>query len=103
MKDLDLDELKFLRKMMLWKKNDHPVEAVIHALILVIATVIVIIASYHTISNLNDPTIFLITIPSFLAAILLFWVYLMWQKRNREKTLIIKFLRDFIDKHEIPL
>jgi hypothetical protein len=90
---LDQREREIIRELFDWDESRRRLEAIVASLLLVIGAVIIVWTAGFTAQNLDDRTVYWVTVPGFAAGLFLVTNYIFWEKRNRERHRIVEVLR----------
>jgi hypothetical protein len=90
---LDQREREIIRDLFDWDDSRRRMEAIFAGFLLVAGALAIVWTAGFTAQNLDDRTVYWVTVPGFAAGLFLILNYIFWEKRNRERHRIVEVLR----------
>ena len=91
--DLNEQERQFVDELLKWDQKDRPGQWVLCHIFLILGGIVFVAAAILTVQNLNDRTILWVMLPGTLIAIAFFVLYIVGERRIRERKLMASVLR----------
>jgi hypothetical protein len=91
--ELSDEEERFIKDVMKWDETRRRTETLFSMLFLIVGGAVIVVVAYVTVGNLTDRTALSVTVPGFLAGILLIGLYLVAGWRIRERRTIASVLK----------
>jgi ABC-type dipeptide/oligopeptide/nickel transport system permease subunit len=89
-------EKKFMKKMLLWDQKKASVEVLVNLVFLIIGTLVVLTDAYFTYRYIYNHTSFWVIMPGYVIGILLLLIYLVGDKRIKERRHFASILRKML-------
>lgn len=89
-------EKKFMKKMLLWDQKKASIEVLVNSLFLIIGTLVVLTDAYFTYRYINNHTSFWVIMPGYVIGILFLLIYLVGDKRIKERRHFASILRKIL-------
>ncbi len=89
-------EKKFMKKMLLWDQKKASIEVLINTVFLIIGALVVLTDAYFTYRYLNNHSSIWVIMPGYVIGILLLSIYLVGDKRIKERRHFASILRKML-------
>jgi hypothetical protein len=89
-------EKKFMKKMLLWDQKKASIEVLVNSLFLIIGALVVLTDAYFTYRYINNHTSFWVIMPGYVIGILFLLIYLVGDKRIKERRHFASILRKIL-------
>ena len=89
-------EKKFMKKMLLWDQKKASIEVLINTVFLIIGALVVLTDAYFTYRYLNNHSSIWVIMPGYVIGILLLSIYLVGDKRIKERRHFASILRKIL-------
>ncbi len=89
-------EKKFMKKMLLWDQKKASVEVLVNLVFLIIGALVVLTDAYFTYRYINNHTSFWVIMPGYVIGILFLLIYLVGDKRIKERRHFASILRKIL-------
>ena len=89
-------EKKFMKKMLLWDQKKASIEVLVNLIFLIIGALVVLTDAYFTYRYINNHTSFWVIMPGYVIGILLLSIYLVGDKRIKERRHFASILRKIL-------
>jgi hypothetical protein len=91
--ELSEEEEQLIHELLTWDQTRRPVERLLYNLFLILGGAIIVIHGFLTVQQLHDRIVFWLTVPGFLLGLIFILLYIMGERRLRERHLVAKVLR----------
>jgi uncharacterized membrane protein YfcA len=91
--ELSEEEEQLIHELLTWDQTRRPVERLLYSLFLILGGAIIVIHGFLTVQQLHDRLVFWVTVPGFLLGLIFILLYIVGERRIRERRLIAKVLR----------
>lgn len=89
-------EKKFMKKMLLWDQKKASIEVLVNSIFLIIGTLVILTDAYFTYRYLNNHASIWVIMPGYIIGILLLLIYLVGDKRIKERRHFASILRKIL-------
>lgn len=91
--ELSEEEEQFIHELLTWDRTHRPVERLLYNLFLILGGTIIVIHGLLTVRQLHDRIVLWLTMPGFLLGLVFILLYIVGERRIRERRLVAKVLR----------
>ena len=93
-------EKKFMKKMLLWDQKKASIEVLVNLVFLIIGALVVLTDAYFTYRYINNHTSFWVIMPGYVIGILFLSIYLVGDKRIKERRHFASILRKILTSNK---
>jgi len=93
---MNTSEKNFMKKMLQWDQKKASVEVLVNLIFLILGTLVILTDAYFTYRYINNHTSFWVIMPGYVIGILLLSIYLVGDKRIKERRLFASILRKIL-------